>query len=271
MLPGVGVACSFATVNSLHESLMERVLTGGLVMTTRIKDRQEGGRLLARLLFDYVGQKDVLVLAIPSGGVPVAVAIVQELGCSMDVLVVRTLNLPQHDPWQPEIIMGAVAPGRVRVVDVGVLTSAKVQPRDLEQMVAFEQKELDRLQRLYRGDRPFPDLRERTVILATDAKVIGSTMEAAIKAVRAKGAVRAVAVAPVGLASTCEHVQLFADEFVCLLQTPEFCSLALWYDDPRYTTDEEILSLLALADQGKDLAGTEVLAGCVASGRSQDW
>ena len=260
MLPGVGVAFSFATVNYLHESLMERVLTGGLVMTTRIKDRQEGGRLLARLLFDYAGQKDVLVLAIPSGGVPVAVAIVQELGCSMDVLVVRTLNLPQHDPWQPEIIMGALAPGRVRVVDVGVLTSATVQPQDLEQVVAFEQKELDRLQLLYRGDRPFPDLRERTVILATDAIVIGSTMEAAIKAVRAKGAVRAVAVAPVGLASTCEHVQRLADEFVCLLQTPEFCSLALWYDDPRYTTDEEILSLLALADQSKNLVGTEVLA-----------
>ena len=229
----------------------------GLVMTTRIKDRHEGGRLLARLLAEYAGHKDLMVLAIPSGGVPVAAAIVQELGCSMDVLVVRTLNLPQHDPWQMEIVMGAVAPDGVRALDLGVLTSANVQPQDLEQVVAFEQKELDRLQRLYRGDRPFPDLRERTVILATDAIVIGSTMEAAIKAARAHGAVRAVAVAPVGLATTCEHVQRIADEFVCLLQSPDFCSLALWYDDPRYTTDEEILSLLALADQAKDLVGTE--------------
>ena len=231
----------------------------GLVMTTRIKDRHEGGRLLARLLFDYAGRKDVLVLAIPSGGVPVAAAIVQELGCPMDVLVVRTLNLPQHDPWQMEIVMGAVAPGGVLALDLGILTSAKVQPRDLEQVVEFEQKELDRLQRFYRGNRPFPDLRERTVILATDAIVIESTMEAAIKAARAKGAVRAVAVAPVGLASTCEHVQRLADEFVCLLQSPDCCSLALWYDDPRYTTDEEVRSLLALADQGKDLVENELV------------
>ena len=218
---------------------------------TRIKDRPEGGRMLGSVLADYAGHKDVLVLAIPSGGVPVAAAIVQELGCSMDVWVVRTLNLPQHDPWQLDIVMGAVAPGGIRALDLGVLTSAKVQPQELEQVVAFEQKELDRLQRLYRGDRPFPDLRGRTVILAADAIVIGSIMEAAIKAARAKGVVRAVAVAPVGLASTCEQVKPIADEFVCLLQTPDFCSLALWYDDPRYTTDEEVRSLLALHLRGE--------------------
>jgi len=211
----------------------------------RFKDRHEGGRLLAGLLADYAGRKDVLILAIPLGGVPVAAALARELACEMDVLVVRMLNLPQHDPWQPEIVMGAVAPGGVRAVDVGVLAAAKVQPQDLDQVVAFEHQELDRLKRLYRGDRPFPDLRGRTVILATDAIVIGSTMEAAIKTVRAEGAVRAVAVAPVGLASTCGQVQRFADEFVCLHQSPDFCSLALWYDDPRSTTDEEVRSLLA--------------------------
>ena len=210
----------------------------------RFKDRHEGGRVLAGLLSDYARRKDVLILAIPSGGVPVAAELARELACEMDVLVVRTLNLPQHDPWQPEIVMGAVAPGGVRALDLGVLTSAKVQPQDLEQVVAFEQQELDRLQRLYRGGRPFRDVRGRTVILATDAVVIGSTMEAAIEAVRAKGAVRAVAVAPVGLASTCEHVQRFADEIVCPLQSPDFCSLALWYDDPRDTTNEEVRSLL---------------------------
>jgi putative phosphoribosyl transferase len=211
----------------------------------RFKDRHEGGRFLAGLLAKYAGRKDVLILAIPSGGVPVAAGLARELACEMDVLVVRTLNLPQHDPWQPETVMGAVAPGGVRALDLGVLTSAKVQPQDLEQVVGFEQQELDRLKRLYRGDRPFPDLRGRTVILATDAIVIGSIMEAAIKAVRDKGAVRAVAVAPVGSASTCEHVQRFADEFVCVLQSPDFCSLALWYDDPRCTTNEEVRSLLA--------------------------
>lgn len=180
-------------------------------MTTRFRDRHEGGRLLARLLVDYAGRKDVLVLAIPSGGVPVAAAIAGEFGCAMDVWVVRTLTVPQHDPWQLEIVMGAVAPGGVRVVDVGILTSARVPPQELEQVVAFEQQEVERLQRHYRGDRPFPNLRGRTVILATDAIVIGSTMEAGIRAAQAKGAVRVVAATPVGLASACEDVQVMGD------------------------------------------------------------
>jgi putative phosphoribosyl transferase len=165
-------------------------------MTTRLKNRDEGGKLVARLLAHYAGRKDVVVLGIPSGGVRVAVAIAEELECAMDVLTVRTLNVPQHDPWQREIVMGAVAPGGVCVLDSGMLTSAKVQPQEAEQVAAFEQRELERLQRLYRGDRPFPDLRGRTVILATDAVVIGFTMQAAIEAARAKGAVRAVAAAP---------------------------------------------------------------------------
>jgi putative phosphoribosyl transferase len=223
----------------------------GLVMTTRLKNRHEGGRLLARLLADDASRKDLLVLAIPSGGVPVAAAIVQELRCSMDVLVVRKLTVPQHDPWQPEIVMGALAPGGVRVLDFWVLTSSKVQPQELEQVTAFEQRELDRLQRLYRGDRQFPELRGRSVILATDALVIRSTMQAAIEAVRGMRATRVVVAAAAGLASTCEQVQPIVDQFVCLLQTPDFCSLALWYDDPRHTTDEEVHSLLAqhLQDQ----------------------
>jgi putative phosphoribosyl transferase len=215
-------------------------------MTTRFKDRYEAGRLLAHLLADYAGHKDdVVVLGIPSGGVPVAAAISQKLGCSMDVLVVRTLNVPQHNPWELDVVMGAIAPGGVRVLDVGVLASAKVQPEELEQVIAHEQQEFERLQRLYRGDRPFPDLRGRTVILVTDAIVIGSIMEAAIKAARAWGAVRIVAATPVGSTPMCAHVQCIGDEFVCLLESPDFCSLALCYDDPRYTTDEEVRSLLA--------------------------
>ena len=216
-------------------------------MMTRFKDRQEGGRSLACLLDAYAGRKDVLVLAIPSGGVPVAAAIAQQLKCEMDVLTVRTLRVPQHDPWQQEIVMGAVAPGGVCVLDSGTLTSTKVQPQEIEQVVAIEQQELERLQRFYRGDRPFPDLRGRTVVLATDAIVIGSSIEAGIKAARARGAARVVVATPVGLACTCEHVQRIADEFTCLRRSPDFCSLASWYDDPRYTTDDEVRSLLAPA------------------------
>jgi putative phosphoribosyl transferase len=135
----------------------------------RFKARHEGGRALVSLLAEFAGHKDVLVLAIPSGGVPVAAALARELSCEMDVLVGRPLNVPQHDPWQPDIVMGAVAIGGVRVVDSGVLTSSNVRHQDLEQVTAFEEREIDRLQRLYRGDRPFPELQGRSVILATDA------------------------------------------------------------------------------------------------------
>jgi len=216
-------------------------------MTTRFKDRHEGGRLLAQPLADYAGHKDVLVLAISSGGVPVAAAIAQQLKCEMDVLTVRTLHVPQHDPWQQEIVMGAVAPGGVCVLDSGMVASAKVHPQEVEQVVAIEQQELERLQRLYRGDSPFPDLRGRTVVLATDAIVIGSSIEAGIRAARAKGAARVVVATPVALAAICEHVERIADEFVCLFRSPDFCSLASWYDDPRYTTDNEVRSLLSPA------------------------
>jgi len=217
----------------------------------RLKDRHEGGRLLAGLLSNYTRVKDMQVLAIPPGGAPVAAALARELGCTMDVLVVLALNVPQHDPWAAEMVMGAAAPGGVRVLDPGVLTSSKVQPQELEQVTAFEQREVDRLERLYRGDRPYPELRGRSVILVSDAIVIESTMRAAIECVRAKGAVWVVAAAPAGLASTCEQVQRIADEFVCPLQSPYFCSVALWYDDPRNTTDEEVQFLLAphLLDQ----------------------
>ena len=220
-------------------------------MLKRFKDRHEGGLLLAGLLADYAGRNDVLVLATSSGGVLVAAALARELGCAMDLLLVRTLNVPMHDPWQPEIILGAVAVGGVRILDVGVLVSSRVHPQDLEQVTAFEQREVERLEQVYRGDRPFPDLRGCTVILATDALVIESPVRAAIEAVRAKGPLQVVVAAPVGLASTCEQVQGIADQFVCLLRSPDFCSLALWYDDPRDTTDDEVRSLLAshLQDQ----------------------
>ena len=216
-------------------------------MRTRLKNRDEGGRLLACLLSHYARREDVVVLGVPPGGVHVAVAIAEELECAVDLLMVRTLNVPQHDPWQREIIMGAVAPGGLCVLDSGMLTSAKVHPQELEQVVAFEQQELERLQRLYRGDRSFPDLRGRTVVLETDAILVGSSMEAAIRAVRDKGAVRIVVATPVGLASVCGQLQRIADEFVCPLRSPDHCSLALWYDDPRYITDDEVRSLLAPA------------------------
>jgi putative phosphoribosyl transferase len=214
-------------------------------MITRFKDRYAGGQSLAHLLVDYAGRKDVLVLGIPPGGVPVAAAIAQSLECAMDVLTVRTLNVPQHDPWQLEIPMGAVTLGGVRVVDYEVVTSARVQSQELEQVVAFERQELERLHRLYRGDRPFADLRGRTVIVATDAIITGSVIDAAARAIRANGAARVLAATPVGLTLACEHVQRIGAEFVCLHNSRDYCSPAVWYDDPREPTYQEIRALLA--------------------------
>lgn len=214
-------------------------------MLKRFKDRRKGGHLLAGLLTSYADRKDVVVLAIPPGGTLVGAAIAQELGCPLDVMVVRPLNAPQHNPWESEIVMGAIACGGVRVLDADAITFSKVQPHELELVTDFELRESNRLDRLYRDDLPFPELQDRCVILATDAIVNGWTMRAAIEAARAKGAARVVVAAPAGAAVTCDQVRAVADEFVCLLETPDFCSLALWYDDPRNISDQEVRTLVA--------------------------
>jgi putative phosphoribosyl transferase len=213
-------------------------------METRFKDRREAGTVLAGLLGDHVNRRDVVVFALPPGGVPVAFEIAKVLRAPLDVLVTRKLNVPQHDAWQDEIVMGAVAPVKTRVLNTDVVKSLQVRHEDVEQVTVLERQELARLETFYRGDRPVPDLSGRTAILVSDAVVTGTSMRAAIQAVRGMGAARVVIAAPVAAAAACGRLEREADQCLCALKTGNFCSLALWYTDPRAIPDSAAKSLL---------------------------
>lgn len=203
-------------------------------------DRRQAGAVLGDRLSQFAGRGDVVVLALPRGGVPVGYAVAHALGAALDVFVVRKLGLPGH----PELAMGAIASGGVRVLDEDLIQVARVSAADLERVTATEQAELERRERQYRGGRPFPDLRAKTVILVDDGLATGSTMRAAVEALRQKGPARIVVGVPVAAPETCDAFRTIADDIVCA-ETPEpFRAVGLWYDDFSQTTDDEVHELL---------------------------
>src|SRR5438270_120029 len=191
---------------------MWRVRIGPHVPVSRTDD----GRRLAGELARYAGRSDVLVLGLPRGGVPVAYVVALALDAPLDVFVVRKLGLPGHE----EFGIGAIASGGVRVVDDGVLRSYGVDSRTLEEITEREQRELERRERRYRDDRPFPAIQDRVVILVDDGLATGSTMRAAVAALRAEGPREIVVAVPVGAPETCSAMARLADDVVCLM-TPE--------------------------------------------------
>ena len=208
--------------------------------TTRFSDRAVAGRLLARQLRGYKGRGDVVVLALPRGGVPVAFEVARELGAPLDVCVVRKLGVPGF----PELAMGAIAPGGVRVLNDDVVSEAGVTDEQISQVAAKEQRELDRRERLYRADAPPPTLKNRTVVLVDDGLATGATMRAAVVAVRELGAARTVVAVPVAPAQTCERFSREADEVVCLMTPDPFWAIGQWYDDFSQVSDQEVRRLL---------------------------
>lgn len=207
------------------------------------RDRSEAGRQLATKLTKYADRPDVLVFGLPRGGVPVAFEVAQALHVPLDVFLVRKLGVPGHE----ELAMGAIASGGVRVMNDDVVRRLRISDQAIEAIVAEEQEELDRRQRLYRDDRPLPNVRGRTVILVDDGLATGSTMRAAIAALRQQDPARIVVAVPVGATDTCEEFATEADETVCA-RTPEpFYAVGLWYDDFSQTTDEEVHDLLERA------------------------
>ena len=206
-------------------------------------DRTAAGRQLAAKLAEYADCSDVLVLALPRGGVPVAFEVARALHAPLDVFLVRKLGVPGHE----ELAMGAIATGGVRVLNEDVVRMLQV-PDDVLDAVAAEQlQELQRRERAYRGDRPPPDVRGRTVILVDDGLATGSTMRAAVAALRRQGPARIVVAVPVGAPETCAEFQDEADAVVCA-RTPEpFYAVGLWYEDFSQTTDEEVRELLEQA------------------------
>jgi putative phosphoribosyl transferase len=203
-------------------------------------DRSEAGRLLAKKLAAYEGQKDVIVLALPRGGVPVAVEVARALDAPLDVFLVRKLGLP----GQEELAMGAIASGGVYVLNERVRQSLHISDEMIDAVIARERRELERREQLYRGKRPPFDGRDRIVILVDDGLATGSTMRAAIAALRGCHPARIVVAVPVGAAETCADLQAVADDVVCLQTPVPFHAVGVWYHDFSQTADDQVRDLL---------------------------
>jgi predicted phosphoribosyltransferase len=218
--------------------------------TTLFRDRSEAGRVLAEKLKPYADREDVLVLALPRGGVPVGYEIAAALHAPLDVFLVRKLGLPGHE----ELAMGAIASGGVRVLNEDVVRPLQVPDEIIDAVAKQELRELERRERVYRDDRPPPDVRGRTVILVDDGLATGSSMRAAVAALRQQRPARIIVAVPIGAAETCEEFRTEADEVVCA-RTPEpFYAVGIWYSDFSQTTDDEVRELLERAPEERALA-----------------
>jgi len=218
-------------------------------MFTKIfRDRSDAGKFLAEKLSDYAGRPEVAVLALPRGGVPVAYEVARKLNAPLDVFVVRKLGVPGHE----ELAMGAIASGGVRVLNQDVLSYIRIPEVVIDEVAAAELRELERRERLYRGARPPLDVQGRTVIVVDDGLATGSTMRAAVKALRQKQPQQIVVAVPVGARATCDSFKTEADTMAVCAITPEpFQAVGLWYLDFSQTTDDEVRDLLARAEQTK--------------------
>jgi putative phosphoribosyl transferase len=206
----------------------------------RFRDRAEAGRQLAALLTAYANQPDVIVLGLPRGGVPVASEVAGALHAPLDVFLVRKLGVPGH----PELAMGALASGGVRVLSDDIIRPLGISPAAIELVTERERAELERRDHLYRGGRPPAAIEGRTVILVDDGLATGATMEAAILAVRQLRPARVIVAAPVGAAESCQRLASVADEVVCASMPEPFQAVGLWYERFDQTSDEEVIELL---------------------------
>jgi putative phosphoribosyl transferase len=206
----------------------------------RFQNRTEAGRQLAARLKSYASP-DVLVLGLPRGGVPVAYEVAKSLNAPLDICLVRKLGVPGHK----ELAMGAIASGGVRVLNYDVVSWLGISSKTIDQVAARELKELQRRDRVYRGDRPQPNVRDRTVILVDDGIATGSTMRAAISVIKPQQPARLIVAVPVASPQTCNDLRTEVDEVVCLMMPEAFYAIGLWYEDFSQTTDEEVRSLLA--------------------------
>jgi putative phosphoribosyl transferase len=212
-------------------------------MTSGFRDRTEAGRRLAAALGHYAGRSDVLVLALPRGGVPVAYEVAKALGAPLDVFVVRKLGVP----GQPEFAMGAIATGGVRVLNRDVVTGLGIPPQMIDAVAERELVELERRERAYRGARPAPDVTGRIVILVDDGLATGATMRAAAAALKSQRPARVVVAVPTASREACDEFRAEVDEVVCAETPPHFVAVGRWYEDFRETSDDEVRDLLQRA------------------------
>jgi predicted phosphoribosyltransferase len=205
------------------------------------RDRHHAGRVLAERLQHLRTYPRAIVLALPRGGVPVAYQVAQALDAPLDVFLVRKLGVPGHS----ELAMGAIASGGTRVINQPVVDFYGLPPSVLDSVARYEQAELGRRERAYRGGQPPLELRDYTVILVDDGLATGSTMKAAVEAVRSHAPARIVVAVPVGAPDTCQELSALADEMVCVYQPADFAAVGSWYEDFSATSDQEVRQLLA--------------------------
>jgi len=207
------------------------------------RDRIEAGHMLAQRLQAYRNGSDVLVLGLPRGGVPVAYEAARELNVPLDVFIVRKLGVPGHE----ELAMGAIATGGVRVLHQAVIRELGIPQEIIDRVTESEAKELERRQHLYRSDKPLPAVQGRIVIIIDDGLATGSTMKAAVAALRQQQPMRLVVAVPTAPAETCKELQQMADEVVCVVTPEPFYAVGGSYVDFRQTTDEEVRDLIKRA------------------------
>ena len=209
-------------------------------MRTQFRDRTEAGELLAEQLAAYANKPDVIVLALPRGGVPVGAQVAKKLNVPLDVFVVRKLGVPGH----PELAMGAIATGGVRVFNGDVVNLLRIPDEVINAVTAEEFRELQRRERSYRDDLPPPEVEGKTVIIVDDGIATGSTMFAAIAALRQSNASRIIVATPTIALTTYDYLRKHADEVVAVIVPEEFHGVGQWYEDFSQTTDEEVHQLL---------------------------
>jgi putative phosphoribosyl transferase len=212
----------------------------------RFRDRSEAGRRLASAQKHYAGRSDLLLLGLPRGGVPVAYEVARALHAPLDVMLVRKLGVPGHE----EFAMGAIASGGIRVITRDVVTALGIPEATLEIIISEEEQELRRREQAYRGDRPPPQVQGKTVILVDDGLATGSTMRAAVAALKAQHPARLVVAVPVAAPETCEAMRGEVDEVVCAHVPEPFMAVGQWYQDFSQTTDDEVHELLRRGREG---------------------
>jgi putative phosphoribosyl transferase len=219
-------------------------------MKTQFRDRSEAGELLAEQLTAYANKPNVIVLALPRGGVPVGAQVARKLNVPLDVFVVRKLGLPGH----PELAMGAIASGGVRVFNGDVINSLRIPDEVIESVTAGEFEELQRRERAYRDELPPPEVEGKIVIVVDDGIATGATMAAAVAALRQLRAGRIVVAAPTMARSTYDYLRKNADDVVAVMLPEEFYAVGQWYEDFSQTSDDEVRELLARAQTTQTIA-----------------
>jgi putative phosphoribosyl transferase len=210
---------------------------------TRFRNRSEAGKLLASKLTQYTNRPDVLVLGIPRGGVPVAFEVATALNAPLDICLVRKLGVPGHQ----ELAMGAITACGFQVLNEDLLDWMRISGHTIAEVADLELQKLQHHDRIYRGDRSLPTIRDRIVILVDDGLATGSMMRAAVGVLKPQQPQRIIIAIPVAPLDTCDRLSTEVDEVVCLMTPEQFCGIGLWYEDFTQITDEEVCELLNMA------------------------